>query len=69
MARERGILFSGPLVRALLAGTKTQTRRLMKPQPRPWDANPRFLLWRDDHALTLEQLAALCPYGKPGDRL
>lgn len=64
--KERPILFSGAMVRALLDGTKTQTRRMVKPQPRILAGE--LLCWKDD-ALTDDQMAELCPYGQPGDRL
>ena len=69
---DRPILFGAPMVRALLAGTKTQTRRVVKPQPRTVDEKPRHLpnewgFWGGsypDHGS-----AVRCPYGAPGDRL
>lgn len=63
------------MVRALLAGTKTQTRRVVKPQPAHPQFGKRHMLASDDegielflHSATLHT-AIRSPYGKPGDRL
>jgi hypothetical protein len=74
--KERPILFSSPMVRAILAGTKTQTRRLVKPVRgfehnnvcRPDMAADSWAVWWHGE---FERVGCLqtCPYGVPGDRL
>lgn len=75
--KERPILFSAPMVRAILEDRKTVTRRAVKPQPevRMVDMIGPMLTFknkRGGHWLypnAKAQIIADCPYGQPGDRL
>ena len=65
--KSHPILFNGPMVRAILNGTKTQTRREVGLMRHPYGG----LLSPDEVAeeWTGNTGAVACPYGQPGDRL
>ena len=64
--KERPILFNGAMVRALLAGTKTQTRRMAKLTEAGHVKEPgSHRRWHPAD----KNAATACPYGQPGDRL
>lgn len=80
--KERPILFSPEMVQAILAGRKTQTRRIIKPQP-CWDENQVKWVWDvktkgraawgpEYHRPSMGALFGMqdaCPYGRAGERL
>lgn len=75
--KETGILFRGEDVRATLDGRKTQTRRMVKPQPSESSDNA-FLgldgIWRFSHPtirgpVSHEADDVKCPFGSVGDAL
>ena len=67
--KETGLIFKAPLVRAILEGRKTQTRRVAKPVKHPDLGNlytPGALLREHEPQHVINRA---CPYGQPGDRI
>ena len=75
--KEKPIIFSGPMVRAIRSDRKTNTRRLLKPQPHDmgeeWFWTPHATqtgmssVWSDQELRIGASLR--CPYGGPEDML
>jgi hypothetical protein len=81
--KERPILFSAPMVRAILEGRKSQTRRVVKPQPPDGHGFAGFTMSSTCRADVVKAVwgagdpicmlhnphRVRCPYGQRGDRL
>jgi len=76
--REHPILMSGEMIRAILDGRKTQTRRVMNPQPPEWvliQFAQSFLKWPPSEGNNrvfrwgMNTYSPKCRYGRPGHRL
>lgn len=69
--KEKPILFSGEMVRAILDGRKTQTRRVVKPQPSgsAKEMVNMCSVWAERCAAGALYDEWRCPYGQVGDRL
>jgi hypothetical protein len=72
--KERPILFSAPMVRAILDGSKTQTRRALRVQPLdvvPMNGDQAGREWVGLMTRDSEPKGTVfrCKFGQPGDRL
>lgn len=80
--KEKPIIFSAESISAVLSGRKSQTRRVVKPQPvqtpddakngyadgYSWGEGKKFV-WSKYESLLTDAMARRCPYGAVGDRL
>lgn len=79
---ERGMIFNSEMVRAILDGRKTQTRRIMKPQPEPcprgghwWPSNVFKTMLHVEEEMQNGKggwgglVGDACPFGDVGDRI
>ena len=67
--KETGLMFKAPLVRAILEGRKTQTRRVAKPVKHPDLGNlytPGALAMGREPQHVIDRA---CPFGQPGDHI
>jgi len=73
--KERGMIFNAEMVRAILSGNKTQTRRPIKEQPEltensGFSYKGRVFGSGSNERETNRNFAHVaCPHGKPGDRI
>lgn len=73
--KETGLMFKAPLVRAILDGSKTQTRRIAKTEITMGRdsllAPRRGLKYADVYLLPerAQEAVVLCPFGQVGDRI
>jgi len=69
MKEEKPILFNTEMVKAVLGGKKSQTRRVIKPKPFEYDG---AFEWKDKRYGALPdapKFESVCPYGSIGQRL